>query len=86
MTAKEQLIKELEQTPEFLIHEVLNFLLFIKVRLAQQKPSDKIVPAQNSFLDAIDQLSASASTEEWAALPNDLSKNLDHYLYGFSKY
>ncbi|WP_008310142.1 hypothetical protein [Leptolyngbya sp. PCC 6406] len=32
MTAKEQLLQELEQTPDFLIQEVLDFLCFLKLK------------------------------------------------------
>lgn len=32
MNAKEQLLQELEQTPEFLIQEVLDFLCFLKLK------------------------------------------------------
>ena len=32
MNEKEQLIKEIEQAPDFLVKEVLNFLLFTKNR------------------------------------------------------
>ena len=32
-----------------------------------------------------EELSASIPDEEWAKLPSDLSKNLDHYLYGTTK-
>ena len=32
MNDKEQLIKEIEQAPDFLVKEVLNFLLFTKSR------------------------------------------------------
>lgn len=76
MTAREQLIKKLERTPGFLINEVLEFLLFIKVRLAQRQTQDFVEPAQNSFLSATAELSSSASLEEWAELLSDLSKNL----------
>ncbi len=33
MSTKEQLLKEIEQSPDYLIEEVLNFLLFVKLRL-----------------------------------------------------
>jgi hypothetical protein len=85
MTAREQLVKELEQAPDFLINEVLDFLLFIKIRLTQRNSQEVEEPAQHSFLSAIDELSSSVSFEEWSELPSDLSKNLDHYLYGSPK-
>ena len=33
MSDKDQLIRELDQAPDFLVREVLNFLLFIKTNL-----------------------------------------------------
>jgi hypothetical protein len=39
MNEKEQLIKEIEQAPDFLVKEVLDFLLFIKSRTKDLKPS-----------------------------------------------
>ena len=40
MNEKEQLIKEIEQAPDFLVKEVLDFLLFTKNRTKYLKPSD----------------------------------------------
>jgi hypothetical protein len=37
------------------------------------------------FLDFVDEISQQIPLEEWAKLPSDLSKNLDHYLYGSPK-
>lgn len=90
MTAKEQLMKEIAQAPDFLLEEVLNFLLFIKSRLKQRVSESKPVestqnlPSQ-SFLDFIDEFSLQIPQEEWAKLPSDMSTNLDHYLYGSPK-
>ena len=36
MTAREQLIQEIAQSPDFLVEEVLDFLLFAKARRSQQ--------------------------------------------------
>ncbi|MBH8575556.1 hypothetical protein I8752_21605 [Nostocaceae cyanobacterium CENA369] len=90
MTAKEQLIREIEQAPDFLIEEVLNFLLFITSRLKQRvnenQPveSNQNLPSQ-SFLNFVDEISLKIPPEEWAKLPSDMSVNLDHYLYGSPK-
>ncbi|NET31839.1 MAG: hypothetical protein F6K19_07530 [Cyanothece sp. SIO1E1] len=87
MSVREQLIKEIAQAPDFLVEEVLNFFLFIKARL-KNGTADKPVPesspnqASQSFLGFVDEISAQIAPEEWAKLPSDLSKNLDHYLYG----
>lgn len=37
MTTKQQLIRELDQTPETLLTEVLDFLLFIKSRHTEEE-------------------------------------------------
>ncbi|MFS0514156.1 hypothetical protein ACEYW6_05435 [Nostoc sp. UIC 10607] len=39
MTAREQLIQEIEQVSDSLVEEVLNFLLFIKDRQDQKNPT-----------------------------------------------
>jgi hypothetical protein len=89
-TAKEQLIQELDQTPDFVVQEVLDFLLFIKIRLKQrvkeeQTDSSHPSPGLPSFLQFVEEISAQVPREEWKKLPKDLSKNIDHYLYGLSK-
>ncbi|MDJ0578442.1 hypothetical protein [Crocosphaera sp.] len=86
MSTKEQLLKEIEQSPDYLIEEVLNFLLFIKLRLKQkitpntnrQTPSSQ----ENYILDMIDEITQDIPQSELEQLPTDFSKNLDHYLYG----
>ncbi|MBW4693444.1 MAG: hypothetical protein KME27_16980 [Lyngbya sp. HA4199-MV5] len=37
------------------------------------------------FLSMIDEIRAQVPDEEWKKLPTDLSKNIDHYLYGAPK-
>ena len=41
MTAREQLVQEIAQAPDFLIEELLDFLLFAKARRTQQALSEK---------------------------------------------
>ncbi|KAM3101061.1 hypothetical protein ACKFKF_09615 [Phormidesmis sp. 146-12] len=89
-TAKEQLIQELEQIPDFVVQEVLDFLLFVKLRLRQKisnvQPPDSQQPSSlPTFLQFVDEISAQVPREEWEKLPKDLSKNIDHYLYGSPK-
>jgi len=89
-SAKEQLIQELDQTPDFVVQEVLDFLLFIKVRLKhkikeKQPDSSQQSPSLPPFLGFVEEISAQVPTEEWAKLPSNLSKNIDHYLYGSPK-
>ncbi|MCU0566659.1 MAG: hypothetical protein MUF49_08690 [Oculatellaceae cyanobacterium Prado106] len=46
------------------------------------EPQD--VSAQ-SFLSMVDTIRSQVPKEEWKKLPTDLSKNIDHYLYGSAK-
>jgi hypothetical protein len=90
MTTKEELIKEITQAPDFLIEEVLNFLLFIKNRFKQRTSENKTGDVTNnlsspSFLNFVDDITNQIPQTEWEKLPSDLSKNLDHYLYGSPK-
>ena len=41
MTAREQLIQEIDQAPDFLVEELLDFLLFAKTRRSQQSLSQQ---------------------------------------------
>jgi len=87
MSDKEQLIHELDQAPDFLVREVLNFLLFLKARTKEnhiQKSSQKTKESNiPDFLSFIDQINAETPTE--TTIPKDFSKNLDHYLSGTPK-
>jgi hypothetical protein len=87
MSDKEQLINELDQAPDFLVREVLNFLLFIKTRTNEILKQESIQKTKESnipdFLSFIDQVNFEIPTE--TNIPKDLAKNLDHYLYGTPK-
>jgi hypothetical protein len=87
MSDKEQLIHELDQAPDFLVSEVLNFLLFLKARTNENHIQESIQKAKESnvpdFLSFIDQINSETPTE--TNIPKDFSKNLDHYLYGTPK-
>lgn len=87
MTEREQLIQELEKTPDILVGEVLDFLLFIKKKAYQSLPQENIqtVPQTSPFLNFIDQLETDLPVQEEDELPSDFAKNLDHYLYGLAK-
>ncbi|MCU0544023.1 MAG: hypothetical protein MUE44_17920 [Oscillatoriaceae cyanobacterium Prado104] len=87
MSEREQLMLEIAQTPDSLVREVLNFLLFIKSRANRANftnPSSQKSEIP-SFLNFIDLVNSEIPTEENAQLPTDLSKNLDSYLYGSPK-
>jgi hypothetical protein len=87
MTEREQLLQEIEQIPDILVREVLNFLLFVKtkahwtVKQVEKKP-DLETP---SFLNFIEQMDTSLPIDSEEVLPSDFAQNLDHYLYGCSK-
>jgi hypothetical protein len=51
-------------------------------RIEESKPQDF---SAQSFLSMIDEIRAQVPDEEWKKLPTDLSKNVDHYLYGSPK-
>jgi len=42
-------------------------------------------PKSRPIWEIAEELSATIPDEEWAKIPPDLSKNLDHYLYGAPK-
>lgn len=90
MTTKEELIKEIAQAPDFIIEEVLNFLLFIKNRFKQriselQTGDHTENLPEESFLNLVNDITNQIPQSEWEKLPSDLSKNLDYYLYGSPK-
>ena len=87
MSAREQLINEISQTPDLLIREVLDFLLFIKSRSNQEllEKHDSHNSDYPSLLNFVDQINSETPPADNLQLPRDLSKNLDHYLYGSPK-
>lgn len=88
MTAREQLLLEINSAPDFLLEEVLDFLLFAKTRRQQSsnisessgtdEPPKPIWAAFEEFADSLPETTA-------ATLPTDGAAQLDHYLYGFPK-
>ena len=42
-------------------------------------------PTARPFWEEVLEISASVPMEEWEKVPQDLSKNFDHYLYGHPK-
>ena len=55
MSEKEQLIKKLEQAPDFLVRQVLNFLLFIKTYVNENSNQE---PSQNVYLYHLKRISS----------------------------
>ena len=82
MSVREQLIKEISQTPDLLIREVLDFLLFIKSRSNQEIEGKNKSPNSDSpsLLNFIDKINSEAPIEDNLQLPRDLSKDLSKNL------
>jgi len=88
MTAREQLSKELEQAPDSLVEEILDFFLFVKQRQQAKTNHQATETTTNGILDLLErvkEIQAQVPTEEWEKLPHDGSINHDHYLYGSPK-
>ena len=82
MTNKEQLIREIEQAPDALVTEVLDFYLFLKQRhRAAPTPQAPSPAAQSSgilaLLHQIEVIQAQVPPEEWDKLPHDGAINHD---------
>ena len=87
MNPKEQLLQEIQQSPELLIKEVLDFLLFAKSRnypLVEPKLLDKPTN-QQPIWEFAQELMQDAPPEELTKLPTDSARNHDHYLYDAPK-
>ncbi len=96
MNTKEKLLQEIEQTPDVIIEEVLNFLLFTKSRhkekIANNKSQSEINKLsqennQNSrpIWELADEIVANIPDEVLDKLPTDGAAQHDHYLYGTHK-
>lgn len=94
MSTREQLIKEIEQAPDSLIEEVLDFLLVTKARLNQQgtdsESANQLKVEQTKqqkskpiweILESTDDLPEDVISQ----LPTDGAAQIDHYLYGKPK-
>ena len=87
MNPKEQLLQEIQHSPELLIKEVLDFLLFARSRnypFVEPKVLDKPTN-QQPIWEFAQELMQDAPPEELAKLPADSARNHDHYLYGAPK-
>jgi hypothetical protein len=87
MTAKEQLLQEIQHSPEPLIQELLDFLFFTRSRhysFVETEIVDKQETHQPIW-EYAQELMQDAPPEELAKLPSDSARNHDHYLYGAPK-
>jgi hypothetical protein len=83
MTDREQLIQEIEQAPDSLITELLNFLRTHKAssELVQAQPNQHDRPIWEFFEAAADDIPDDVLEQ----LPIDGAAHHDHYLYGTPK-
>jgi hypothetical protein len=58
MTVRDQLSKELEQAPESLVEEILDFCLFLKQRQQAKANNQAIAPKTNGILDLLEHVKA----------------------------
>jgi hypothetical protein len=68
MTAREQLLQELERTPDSLIQEILEFCLFLQQRQPEKSPQP-LSPSQ--ILDAIANLPLEGKTDSFSGQDHD---------------
>ena len=68
MIARDRLLKELEQTPDILIEEILDFCLFLRQR-QQEKSLQNLSPAQ--ILDALAALPLEGKTDTFSGQDHD---------------
>ena len=90
MTLKEQLIREIEQVPETLVEEVLEFLAALKDRHIQDDKTQshtiqKSDRTQASIWELFEDAAENLPEEVVAQLPTDGAAQIDHYLYGTPK-
>ncbi|NCS50595.1 MAG: hypothetical protein GPJ29_22915 [Microcystis aeruginosa BK11-02] len=77
MTAKEQLLQEIEQAPESLVQSCLELIRSHKT----PAPS----PQNNQAIwEIADEIIATIPEESFDKVPTDAAANLDYYLYGHS--
>ncbi|CCI03381.1 hypothetical protein [Microcystis aeruginosa] len=77
MTAKEQLLQEIEKSSEPLLQEVLDFLLSVR--------SEKYPETRKPIWQIAQEIMADVPPEIIAQLPTDGAEQHDHYLYGTPK-
>jgi len=77
MTAKEELLQEIEKSSEPLLQEVLDFLLSAR--------SEKYPETRKPIWQIAQEIMADVPPEIIAQLPTDGAEQHDHYLYGTPK-
>jgi hypothetical protein len=88
MNAKVQLIEAIEQAPDALIEELLDFLLFAQTRRKQQAEDKTVVqptPSSRPIWEHFEDFTRDLPQEVISQLPTDGAAEIDHYLYGKPK-
>lgn len=96
MTAKERLLREVEQAPDDLLEEVLNFLLFTKSKQATEQPLShnnavqtahevKDTNSTSPIWDSFSSFTENIPEDVLAQMPTDGAEQHDHYIYGTPK-
>ncbi|MEO0533774.1 MAG: hypothetical protein AAF215_07885 [Cyanobacteria bacterium P01_A01_bin.123] len=79
MTPKELLIREIEQVPNPVIEELLDFLLLAKMKYHRQQRQ------ATPFSEFIEELTADIPPQILDTLPTDGAVEHNHYIYGTPK-
>lgn len=79
---KEQLLQEIEQTPEHLMKEILNFVQFVK---AKQNELDCQESCDRPIWELFEEFTETLPEDTLAQLPRDGAEQHDHYIYGTPK-
>lgn len=98
MTVREKLTQEIQETSDSVLEEVLDFLLFLKLRKNQAKVAtnlsqnhqnhqslDRSEQSARPIWEIFEEVADNIPDEILADLPTDGSTQHDHYLYGSPK-
>jgi hypothetical protein len=88
MNARVQLIEAIEQAPDFLIEELLDFLLFVQTRRKQQaeeKTETQLIPSSRPIWEHFEDFTHELPQAVIAQLPTDGASQIEHYLYLYGK-
>ena len=86
MTAREQLLKEIEQVSDTVLEEVLSFLRLAQAKHEAELPVEKTMQRDDRPIwEVADQIIAQIPAEAFKELPTDGAAEIDHYLYGALK-
>ncbi len=84
MTTKEKLLQEIERSPDLLLEEFLDFILFAKTR-RQSESNNQINEEYRPIWEIAADLVRDIPQDILDNMPTDGAENHDHYLYGAPK-